>query len=98
MATRPTTTTSVADDIRARSATTALSPRRVLIDVDAAAVRLSVTPRFVRRLVTERRIPYFKVGKFIRFDPLELDLWLDNCRVEPYQNVMDLAAPSLSSR
>ncbi len=53
-----------------------------LIDVDAAAARLSVTPRFVRRLVTERRVPYFKVGKFIRFDPAELDEWLAHCRIE----------------
>ncbi len=92
MATRPTTTTSVAEDIGARNTTTTLSPRRALIDVEAAAVRLSVTPRFVRRLVTERRIPYFKVGKFIRFDPLELEHWLDKCRIEPHQTAIDLGA------
>ncbi len=85
MATRPTATTPLTDDIGARSATTTLSPRRALIDVEAAAVLLSVTPRFVRRLVTERRIPYFKVGKFIRFDPLELEHWLDKCRIESHQ-------------
>ncbi len=55
-----------------------------LIDVDAAAERLNVTPRFVRRLVTERRVPYFKVGKFIRFDAVELDSWLAECRVGPW--------------
>ncbi len=54
-----------------------------LIDVEAAAERMNVTPRFVRRLVTERRVPYFKVGKFIRFDPVELENWLAGCRVEP---------------
>ncbi len=54
-----------------------------LIDVEAAAERMNVTPRFVRRLVTERRVPYFKVGKFIRFDPVELENWLADCRVEP---------------
>ncbi|MEM9612915.1 MAG: helix-turn-helix domain-containing protein [Actinomycetota bacterium] len=54
-----------------------------LIDVDAAAERLNVTPRFVRRLVAERRIPYYKIGKFIRFDESELAVWLTNCRVSP---------------
>jgi hypothetical protein len=32
--------------------------------------------------VAERRIPFFKVGKFVRFDPGELDVWLDQQRVE----------------
>ena len=53
-----------------------------LIDVDTAAERLNVTPRYVRRLVTERRVPFFKVGKFIRFDSTELEAWLEQCRVD----------------
>ena len=65
MATRPTTTTPLANNMGADDARTGPSPHRALVDVEAAAVRLSVTPRFVRRLVTERRIPYFKVGKFV---------------------------------
>jgi hypothetical protein len=32
--------------------------------------------------VAERRIPFFKVGKFVRFDPGELDVWLDQQRVK----------------
>ena len=54
-----------------------------LIDIDAAAERLGVTPRFIRRLVAERRVPYLKVGKFVRFDPTELDAWLDQHRISP---------------
>lgn len=52
-----------------------------LIDVTALATRLGVTPRFVRRLIAERRVPFLKIGKFIRFDPLEIDGWVDVCRV-----------------
>ncbi len=47
-----------------------------LIDIPALADRLGVTPRFVRRLVSERRVPFYKVGHFVRFDPLEIDEWL----------------------
>jgi excisionase family DNA binding protein len=43
---------------------------------------LGVTPRFVRRLVAERRIPFFKIGKFVRFDPRELHMWIDGRRVD----------------
>ena len=49
--------------------------------VDGAAARLGVSARFVRRLVAERRIPYVKVGKFVRFDPGELEVWIDERRV-----------------
>ncbi len=49
--------------------------------IDATADRLGVSVRFVRRLVAERRIPYVKVGKFVRFDPSEIEVWIDERRV-----------------
>jgi excisionase family DNA binding protein len=55
---------------------------RTLLDVDQAAEHLTVTPRFVRTLVAERRVPFLKVGKFVRFDVDDLDAWLDRCKVE----------------
>lgn len=54
---------------------------QVLLNADEAAHRLGVNVRYVRRLVTERRIPYYKVGKFIRFSSIEIDQWLDDRRV-----------------
>lgn len=57
--------------------------RGPLLDIDAVAEHLGVTARHVRRLVSERRIPFLKVGKFVRFDPGELDVWLDEQRVAP---------------
>lgn len=53
-----------------------------LLDIPDVALALAVTPRHVQRLVAERRIPFFKVGPFVRFDPGELDLWLEQQRVE----------------
>jgi excisionase family DNA binding protein len=53
-----------------------------LLDTDEVAMALRVTPWHVRRLVAERRIPFVKVGRFVRFDPGELDVWLDQQRVE----------------
>jgi excisionase family DNA binding protein len=62
-----------------QSTTKGITP---LLDIHAVAAVLGVTPRHVQRLVTERRIPYVKVGRFVRFDPAELNLWLDEHRVE----------------
>ena len=53
-----------------------------LLDIAAAADRLSVTPRFIRRLVHERRLAYIKVGKYIRFESADVDAWLQARRVE----------------
>ena len=55
---------------------------RRLLDVDQAAEHLTVTPRFVRTLVAERRVPFLKICKFVRFDVADLDAWLDRCKVE----------------
>lgn len=53
-----------------------------LLDVAQAAERLGVTPRFVRRLVFERRVAYIKVGKYVRFELTDLEAWLASHRVE----------------
>ncbi len=57
-----------------------IAERRRLIDVPALAIELGVTQRFVRRLVAEDRVPFLKVGKFVRFDPREIEAWVDECR------------------
>jgi excisionase family DNA binding protein len=51
-----------------------------LLAIDQLAERLGVSVRHVRRLVAEERVPYLKVGKFIRFDPAEISGWLDEAR------------------
>lgn len=58
-----------------------------LIDAPAAAARLGTTERHVRDLVYRNRIPYVKVGRLVRFDPAELDAWLDERRVPARDNV-----------
>ena len=54
-----------------------------LLGVLDRAERLGTSERFVRRLVSERRVPFHKVGKYVRFDPLDIDAWLEAHRVEP---------------
>ena len=56
----------------------------VLLDVPSAAERLGCSPRYIRRLVMERRIPFVKLGgSKVRFSALELEQWIDTQRVEP---------------
>jgi excisionase family DNA binding protein len=53
----------------------------LLLDVEGVADVLGVSVRHIRRLVAERRIPYVKWGRYLRFDPAELDRWIDGARV-----------------
>jgi excisionase family DNA binding protein len=43
-------------------------------------MRLGVQVRHVRRLVSERLIPFIKWGRLLRFDPNEIEAWLDEAR------------------
>ena len=54
-----------------------------LLDVDGAAEYLGVTAAFVRRLVLEKRIRYYKLGKFVRFRTGDLDAFVEAGRHEP---------------
>ena len=49
--------------------------------VDAAQY-LRKTPRFMRRLVAERRITHFKHGRFVAFRKVDLDQWATSDRRE----------------
>ena len=48
-----------------------------LLTIEQLAQRLGTTVRHVRRLVAERRVPYVKVGRLVRFDPEAVKSWLD---------------------
>ncbi len=54
----------------------------VLLDSAELARRLRVTERHVRRLVAERRIPFVKVGRFVRFDEAQVAAWLARATVD----------------
>ncbi len=44
--------------------------------VDDVANELKCSVRHIRKLVSEDRIPFFKVGRLVRFSPLRLREWL----------------------
>jgi excisionase family DNA binding protein len=58
---------------------------------EEVAERLNVSLRFIRRLCHERRVPYTKVGKFVRFDADELEAWITTQRVVPEADPAQLA-------
>lgn len=56
--------------------------RRAHLSIAEAAKYLNATERWLRRAVFERRVPYYKLGRLVRFDPDDLDRYLEANRVE----------------
>ena len=61
--------------------TTTSQPAK-LMTIEEVAERLGVSVRHVRRLVHERRIPFIKWGHLLRFDPDEIEAWIEESRYE----------------
>jgi excisionase family DNA binding protein len=68
--------------VNRRTAANVATPSAPLLDIAAAAERLGVTVRFMRRLVDERRIAFHKIGRYVRFDPADVDRFAMQGRVE----------------
>ncbi len=60
---------------------TSAAVRPALMNIEQVAERLGVSVRHMRRLVAERRIPFVKWGHLLRFDPDEVDRWIEECVV-----------------
>ena len=52
-----------------------------LLTVEAAAERLSTSPRFIRRLIAERRIEFVKVGRHVRISEAALAEFIESGKV-----------------
>ncbi|MGW3626495.1 helix-turn-helix domain-containing protein [Streptomyces sp. NPDC000880] len=57
-----------------------------LLTVEEAAERLGTGVRFVRRLITERRIRYVKLGKPVRIPESVLAAYVEERTVEPVRS------------
>ena len=54
-----------------------------LLTVEAAAVRLSTSPRFIRRLIAERRIEFVRIGRHVRISESALADFVEAGKVSP---------------
>lgn len=62
-------------------ATGKVDPLFKLLDLTEVAELLCTSQRHIRRLVAERRIPFVKVGRFVRFAPADISVWISEHRI-----------------
>ena len=53
------------------------------LTVEQAADRLGTPVRFVRRLIAQRRIGFFKIGRYVRISETDLKSFISAAHVEP---------------
>jgi excisionase family DNA binding protein len=61
--------------------TVSILPR--LLDVEQAARYIGLSPHTIYTMVSQRRIPYVKVGRLTKFDLKALDAWIRKHSVMP---------------
>ncbi len=54
-----------------------------LLTVEQAADRIRMSARYVRRLIAERRIGFYRLGRSVRIDPADLTAFVIAGRIEP---------------
>ncbi len=60
---------------------TTLKPR--LVSIQEAAIYTSLSVHTIYTMVSQRRIPYVKVGRLVKFDREQLDKWIHKQTVMP---------------
>jgi excisionase family DNA binding protein len=48
----------------------------LLWDVDRTAVELAISKAHLYRLIREKRVPFVRVGRLVRFHPKDVRAWL----------------------
>jgi excisionase family DNA binding protein len=54
-----------------------VASRERYLNPDEAAKYLNVSVGFIRRMASERRVRHYRLGRFIRFDPADLDAFAE---------------------
>lgn len=54
------------------------------IGVKELAEYLNIKPETVYAWVQQRKFPYVKIGRLVKFDPLKIDGWIKEHSIEQY--------------
>jgi excisionase family DNA binding protein len=68
-----------------------------MLDIETAAQQLGVSVKTIRRLVQEKELPAYRIGRQLRFKPEELDAFLEENRTIPRIKNQPEALPSTQS-
>ena len=47
---------------------------------------LGVTPGTMRGWVSQKKVPYVKIGRLTKFDPNDIEKWIQERKVKPFES------------
>ena len=62
-----------------------INTEKDVLTTEEAAEKLGVSTRTMRRLVAQRRIRHWRVGRLVRLQAGDVDSFLSRCMVEPVE-------------
>ena len=57
----------------------------VKIDINQLSIKLGVNKMTIYSWVSKRQIPFYKIGKLVRFDKVEIEKWLLQKKIGIFQ-------------
>jgi excisionase family DNA binding protein len=57
-----------------------MKEKKPLLTPDEVAEMLQIARKTVVIMAREKRLPCIRIGRFVRFDPVEIDRWIDGQR------------------
>ena len=60
-----------------------------LLIIEQAAAYTGLSTHTIYKMVSQRRVPFVKLGGALRFDPVELDKWIKQNTVMPMPEKRD---------
>lgn len=58
---------------------------RRLLSITELSIQLGVKHKTVYGWVNQRKLPFIKMGRLVRFDPVDIDEWVRTRKVEVFQ-------------
>lgn len=65
---------------------------RDTISLDEAVIITGYNKSYLYRLTSEKKIPHYKNGRELRFDPVELNAWMKRNKVKSQEEIESEAA------
>lgn len=65
---------------------------RDTISMDEAVIITGYNKSYLYRLTSEKKIPHYKNGRELRFDPVELNAWMKRNKVKSQEEIESEAA------
>jgi excisionase family DNA binding protein len=53
-----------------------------LLNAEQTAKRLAISPRTLWSLTNTKEIPHLRIGRAVRYDPRDLDVWIERRKRE----------------